>query len=331
MTDNLSKIRALGGRLKRRVRMWIGKKEPPQIPTFLTPILVSSTGRSGTTLLMQLLGSSPQIVFNRAYPFEVRYLSYLLRWSLILDEEWKPSDNWNPGEALKPPGSGRLFGPFPYANISLWPAKGLSSMCFETAWKGFSQVMISSVIENNKEAYSREDNKEVSYPQYYAEKIFPWAFEYLERQTIPFNSIFLVRDPRDVFLSVSAFNQQRGIDRFGRSSGDSDLEYAKRLTGSYKNIHNHKVLSSPTCVVVKYEQLVTDLAGQAQRLSDWLGVKLNAEMVKNQEENFKHHMTSTSPEASVERWRREMSQELNDFFVEQLGEELRYFGYETET
>ena len=54
----------------------------------LNPLLILDLGgRSGSTLLMQLLGTSPQIAFDRVYPSEVRYLTYLLRWAKMLDQE----------------------------------------------------------------------------------------------------------------------------------------------------------------------------------------------------------------------------------------------------
>src|SRR5690242_2164504 len=42
--------------------------------TILELLLIS--GRVGSTLLMQLLGTSPQIAFDRFYPFENRYAAH---------------------------------------------------------------------------------------------------------------------------------------------------------------------------------------------------------------------------------------------------------------
>jgi hypothetical protein len=288
------------------------------VPNVLKPILVSGIGRGGTTLLMQLLGTSPQIMFNRSYPFEVRYLTYLLRWSLVLNEEWQPNENWGPGENYKHP-SGQMVGPMPYTNTKLWPGKEIWSKCFETAWQEFSSALISKA-ENNKTGIHRK---------YYAEKAPRWVMEYLEQQSIPYNVICLIRDPRDVFLSINAFDKQRGFSGFGRSSENTDLDYAKQLARSYKNLHKDRTITAPNSLMVKYEQLITDLSSEAQRLSRWLDIELNPALVKKREVKFKHHMTSGSPEKSVERWRYELPKELNDFFVQELGEELRYFGYET--
>src|SRR5262245_6681528 len=49
----------------------------------LTPILVAGSGRSGTTMLMELLGTDPRVAFDRVYPFENRYLSYFAKFALL--------------------------------------------------------------------------------------------------------------------------------------------------------------------------------------------------------------------------------------------------------
>ncbi len=53
----------------------------------IIPILVRTFGCSGSTLLMQILASSQDIVFERRYPFEVRYLTYLTRTAQLITSE----------------------------------------------------------------------------------------------------------------------------------------------------------------------------------------------------------------------------------------------------
>ena len=49
----------------------------------LTPILVAGSGRSGTTMLMALLGTDPRVAFDRVYPFENRYLTYFAKFAFL--------------------------------------------------------------------------------------------------------------------------------------------------------------------------------------------------------------------------------------------------------
>ena len=70
------------------------------------PILVDYFTRDGSTLMMRLLASSPQIAVERAYPYERKYFAYLWRWSRLLDREDWPEEQWAPqGPRLAPAGA----------------------------------------------------------------------------------------------------------------------------------------------------------------------------------------------------------------------------------
>ena len=49
--------------------------------TTLNAILVTAAGRSGTTLMMQRLGGSPEVCIAKSHPFEIRLISY---WSTVV-------------------------------------------------------------------------------------------------------------------------------------------------------------------------------------------------------------------------------------------------------
>jgi hypothetical protein len=279
----------------------------------LMPLLVMGSGRSGTTLLMQLLATSRRIAFDREPPYEVRYLTYLLRWALLLGGTYEPDERWNSTENAHP--SGSLIGPFPYPDAQMWGWREIWPESFRHAWSLFSGVAARGAAADATVLY-------------YAEKIPHWIPERL-RQVIPYKIIVLVRDPRDVFLSVTAFDKKRGFVGFDRLAGDDDWTYARRVTDSYKEVFPmiRDEAGSPNGFLLRYEDMALNLDIEAKRLSDWLGVKLDTGAVKAQVANFAYHMTSNDPQASVERWRREMSAELNDFFVSEIGQEMRHFGY----
>jgi hypothetical protein len=285
----------------------------------LKPVLVLGMGRSGTTLLMQLLGTSPRILFDRAYPFEVRYLTYLLRWVLLLGQKWQAGHGWDPAATFNPPDE--KMGPFPYLEADFWGHQDLWRSCLETAWGEFSKFAMS------RAGAARDGEGAI---RYYAEKIPFWVPGYL-RQVMPYRVILLVRDPRDVFLSITAFDRKRGFSGFSRRADDDDWTFAARFVKLCRERfavmrEEEKVARS---LLVKYESLVIDLAAETQRLSQWLGVELNAGWVGKHVSSFAHHMTSESPHESAGRWRRELSRKLNEFFLRELEQELRYFGYAT--
>ena len=88
--------------------------------------------------MMQLLGTSPQILFDRVYPFEVRYLTYQLRWAHMLAQKPEQGGHMNLAtEFAGPPNE--WLGPFPHNNAELWNGQELWPRCFAAAWKEFSR------------------------------------------------------------------------------------------------------------------------------------------------------------------------------------------------
>ena len=79
--------------------------------------------------------------------------------------------------------------------------------------------------------------------------------------------------------------------------------------------------------VFRYEDLVTDLPGQARRLEDWLSVRLDPEAAASDTQMRGVHISAQTPEESVGRWKREMRPELVEQFNRELGEELEALGY----
>lgn len=266
---------------------------------------------------MQLLGTSPQIAFDRVYPYEVRYLAYLFNWLLLAYKEHRKSVSWD--ETISYAGDCDMVGPFPFEHAELWNGRDLWRGCFAEAWKIFSQ---------NASAKTRLNQKTNLPILYYAEKIPYWVLGPL-RRTLSYRIILLVRDPRDVFLSINAFDKKRGFRGFNRRVDDDDWEFAARHAEATKGLFG--VMQDEqlrgTSIVMKYEQLALDLKGESERLGRWLGVNFDASAVENQLADMAHHMTSPSPAASIRRWEQELPPELSDFFLRELSDEMRRFGY----
>jgi hypothetical protein len=61
----------------------------------------------------------------------------------------------------------------------------------------------------------------------YAEKVPVWAPARV-RQAMPCDVVVLVRDPRDVFVSIAAFDAKRRFAGFSRRPEDDDWTFARR-------------------------------------------------------------------------------------------------------
>lgn len=167
-------------------------------------------------------------------------------------------------------------------------------------------------------------------PLYYAEKTPRWVPALL-RRVMSCKLLLMVRDPRDMFLSVIAFDKKRGYPGFSRRADDDDWKFAKRFVKLYQQ--RFKIVleeeADPHNILINYERLVLDFENESQRLSQRLGVNFDTSVVEKSVSEFAHHMTSKSARESVERWRRELPAELNEFFLNNLGKELKHFGYKT--
>ncbi len=295
----------------------------------LTAVLVDGSGRDGTTLLMQLLGTSAEIAFDRTYPYEQRYFSYLLHWSRLPTEEAWDKDRWN----LDSLAHSRILektsvvGPIPWPERSLISGSGERKFwqdALDAAWAAFS--------ERAREAMRSRLGDETLPVRYYAQKnADSWAMP-LE-QLPELRLACILRDPRDTWLSSVAFHQRRV------ASGDAFLplgpeEPVEAALGQFIEDQRTRlrwlrtVESELDAPLVRYESLVTDLAGEAKRLGEWLGVWLDAEAVLRRRGDFAKHITAGKVEQSVGRWRREMATDIAARFWAAMGEELAEFGYE---
>jgi hypothetical protein len=297
----------------------------------LTPILLDHRGRDGSTLMMRLLRSSPAIAVPGPYPYEKKYFAYLWRWSRMLERR-DQSELWTyvdlvslTYEPTKP-----LIGPPPWQSDLL--AGGDSSMSrhmFDEAWREFSDRAAAEV--------RAEHGDPAAEVRYYAEK-------HQDTRSIdladlpPIKVIVLVRDPRDMFVSFDSFDAKRraeggppfegAVPAPWESEEDRITRFIERERERMRWIAALDPDGEPP--VFRYEDLVTDLAGQARRLERWLSVELDPKGATADAELRDRHISAPTPEESVGRWRRELEPRLAERFGRELGDELAALGYEVE-
>jgi hypothetical protein len=79
--------------------------------------------------------------------------------------------------------------------------------------------------------------------------------------------------------------------------------------------------------VLRYEDLVADLRGQARRLEERLSISLDSDAAASDAALRKRHVSASTPEASVGRWHTEMEPRIAARFVDELRDELAALGY----
>jgi hypothetical protein len=273
-------------------------------PNGLTPLLLSLiNGRCGSTLTMQLLATSDAIAFDRQPPYENNYLGYLNRLAghIALPAGLTVGD----GGALSR-GEVEFAAALPFDTSVDRP--DLSRRMLRGMWREFS-------------AFRRESEP--------AARL--WAEKY-GRQAIPevlppARVLMLVRDPRDMWCSIDAFDRRRGFYGFGRAADESRQTFLQRHLDSVQEYAKRRYPAGSSVLLVRYEDMVLDLEAQARRIGAWLGVQLSAAAVQAQSAAFRDHMTSSDPSASVARWRSELPAADAALFSDQLLGELLSLGY----
>ncbi len=243
-------------------------------------------GRVGSTLLMQLLATSANVVFDRTYPFgEYRYLSYCVRLGSVIGREHDPTHDRVTPFFFERDGAG----PIPWSPTSLDRASfGLRSI--DALWAACGD----SLRARNPRA------------TWYAEKI---AFDLtdLDASNIEYRTIDLVRDPRDCLASIRAFTAATGVDGLDGAANLGDDEYVERFVAATRARLEEIAGPRDDRIVMRYEDFATDLAATASHLGHWLDEPFDAAAVEARRADLAHHRTTESVAASIGRWRRDLS------------------------
>lgn len=269
----------------------------------LTALLVAGFGRSGSTALMSLLANAPRVAFERVYPFENRYLTYIAKLALLLERQ-DPNARVTAHQLYD--FADTSFGSHPWEAVNAGVTAG---QWLPALWQAFSAQIVRTAPA----------------AAFYAEKAPGWLSP-LARESIPASTIYLFRDPRDIYLSANAFMRKRGSPGFDRLPADTDLDYARTLAHRFLSYFENYFMDRqrPDCLMVKYEAMVLgedDLPSRLERQfgvashwesSPWLGA----------------HRTTPDLPSSVGRWQREpLPAEADRFLQEYLRAAMAHLGY----
>jgi hypothetical protein len=289
----------------------MNKRVPGSFPDsgtgVLRPILVAGYGRSGTSAVMKVLATDPRVVFDREYPYEIRYLAYYAKLSSILKN--RPPDARFTSDHLYVHEES-VFGP--------WP------------WRGHNGGRNVDWLRIFWDLFSRSAKTADPRAEFYAEKAPVWLTP-MVRPVLPCFVIHLFRDPRDVYLSSNAFMKQRKYCGFHRKHDDTDLSHARslglELVNYFENFVGDGGLDRES-FFLRYEDLVLHPEEFLAWLKDiGLTPDLGAAF-----EPIEGHQTSSTLATSVRRWQMEyISQEVSSFFERHLGREMMRLGYSVDT
>lgn len=292
----------------------------------IQPLMVNTIGRSGSTLLVTLLSSHPDVVAFSPFIKDARVSTY---WVNLLQDLAEPASFLAP------------FDPPDLDAAHWWLDAGGGELGEDEVerWLGAERVeLLSGICASQIEAFYRHLAEGGTRPRYFVEK-------YLPHQTVPdllseiypgAREMILVRDFRDTLCSVIAFNRKRGWDAFGRAEGGDDAEYVRGpLRQSIAGLAGRLRNEATVPLVVRYEDLVLDPEPALVELFAAVGLDADPELVsetvaqaRQSTASMDHHRTTSNPAASIGRWREDLPEEIAAVCNEELGPLLTEFGYE---
>jgi hypothetical protein len=283
----------------------------------LQPLLVTATGRSGTTLLMQRLGNGREIVTADFYPFEMKLLTYYAHALEVLTMassiQQPPSVDdviRNPYEiGLNPMHHPQMERAYP-DRAALYRFFGKRS----TARLGSAFRDLVDEFYEDLRIYNRKPAA-----RFFAEKsdVFTPARSFARLAFEGVKELLLVRDPRDIHCSRRAF---------WADSAAGSLQNLMSVQGTILAIWR---TYSSDLMVVRYEDLIEKPTETMAEISTYLGLEHPIELHPHIESQiFSGHGTSADPAASIGRWKQELSPQEQASVSRSLRPFLEAFGYD---
>ena len=273
--------------------------------------------------MMALLATSPRIVIDQRYPYERRYFTYLWRWSRLLSRTDWPGALWDKDDvvSISQERGSPLLGPPPWLPRELLEpgpeSTPIARRCFELTWRELSLRAV-------EQAQSVSANGPT--PRYYAEKHGnTWLVD--TRELPPLKLIALLRDPRDTYASIQAFEGKEPSASFGTRyawTGSDRLEaIIDRQRRRLRWIA--ELLEDGNVPVIRYDELTGDLPGVTERMQQYLEVDLVPDALRGGELGARH---GSSPRDASGPRRPELEPDLAERFTRELHPELRAVGLE---
>ncbi|MDR3389318.1 MAG: sulfotransferase domain-containing protein [Rudaea sp.] len=278
------------------------------------PIL--ALARSGTTFLSSLLHRSDAVAGVDQYPYETRLGVHLAKgWFSSMQPRFYES---HPGPNSEGMDQNLL------AMLKIFEAEpGIAAARLGPFIEAAARQCRNKIVDLYKMLSARPAARVI------VEKIGLKLELNLVRNLFDTRPIFLLRDPRDVLLSMRVFNQRRGIYDFHQLHAGSFRESLFSMSANLKLLAEYHDGYRGEKILVRYEDLVRDPAGVLQQILVFIGVAGSAGDVMRMVEQatiHKEHITAASPAASVGRWQDEMTSseqaEINWFlkpFLDRFG------------
>lgn len=299
----------------------------------ISPLMLTTIGRSGSKWLAWLLSCHPSVVAYQPLVFEPRLTTYwtaALR-SLSAPESYERqihAENWGDPHWWLGEGAADLRAPLEL---------GMGE------WLGGTGVdNLAALCQQQVEAFYLEVGRRAGKPgaRYFAEK-FLLDSVLLESTTDIFpdaRELILVRDLRDRLSSVFAWNEKIGDHGFGHDAEMSKAEYvAERVNVDAEALLGRWRERGDEAHLVRYEDLILEPRRTLASILGFLDVDAGEGTVaetlalaNRPNRLLDGHRTVSDPAQTIGRWRRDLPADLAAECNEILAPVLAEFGYATD-
>jgi hypothetical protein len=296
----------------------------------LQPLMLTTMGRAGTTWTMRLLSEHPEIVVHRWHPYELRVARY---WWHLLKTLAEPRDPHHSAQADHFQTNRHFVGYNPFYPEPIGVTPGLR----EWMGKEYVERLARFCQEMAEETYLRiAAGQGQSGVRYMAEKHradnLPWLVWELYPNA---KEIFLVRDFRDVYSSMLAYNEKFGRRAFGPAHIETDEQFAQFLRKStIQNLSRSWPKRQERAHLIRYEDLITQPRETLRGVLEYLELDASeatiagmVERASAENPEMKRHLTSSDVSTSLGRWKSSLSPELQAVANTAFGDVLQQFGY----
>ena len=262
----------------------------------LAPIV--ALPRSGTTLLSELLHSSPSVLGDDQYPYELRlgpqlageWFDSLQPWSHVLAED-RSAVTVDPN----------------YATICRILRAADTDAQTGAEFDRMFEASRCHYREKLGALYRMSAPKPAA--RIIAEKVgLGIELDLLEALAGPIKPIFLIRDPRDLLVSMRRFNEKRGVYEFHEARTRNYGEVLHHMAVDLFNLTDLYDRCRGDRLLVRYEDLARQPATTLREILGYLGAEAGQAQTPGTPSLIPDvHVTSASIDASIGRWQHDLT------------------------